>query len=221
MMGIDKCRQRKLIVCPVLFDQMHRSAFKCDPEHFKQLTHSEGTYERYLKEVYTDKRWSRFGNFHSGSPPVPYPLAKLKDQITTCAAVQQSKGTCCRQRPISPNTDHWLRTVYKRIGSVLRCVISHLPSESMNLMCAPTLAEIVQSWQRPNYSSTEWLTTGGDVSNCYDELEFDKVLQGVQWALASLPSWVNNYTERHTTDKSCKQVCSEQARQEGLYNWAK
>ena len=58
-------------------------------------------------------------------------------------------------------------------------------------MCAPKLAGIVQSWQKADKGSAEWLTTVGDVSNCYDELEFDKVLQGVQWALDSLPSWVN------------------------------
>ena len=191
VMGIDKCRQRKLIVCPVLFEQMYRKAFQCDPDHFIKLTHSEGTYEDYLKEMYTEQHWNRFGGFHSGSPPVPYPLAKLKDLIVSCATVHQSKGTCCRQRPISPNTDHWLRAVYKRIGSVLRRVISHMPDNSMNLMCAPKLTSIVQSWQAAGDTSTEWLTTVGDVSNCYDELEFHKVLQGVQWALASLPGWVN------------------------------
>ena len=176
IMGIDKCRQRKLIVCPVLFDQMYRKAIKCDPDHFIKLSHSEGTYEKYLKEIYTKKGWSRFGGFHSGSPPVPYPLAKLKDLIPSCLEVQKAKGTCCRQRPISPNTDHWLRVVYKRIGSVLRCIISHLPDSSINLMCAPKLAGIVQSWQAAGDSKTEWLTTVGDVSNCYDELEFYKVL---------------------------------------------
>ena len=109
--------------------------------------------------------------------------------------MQTAKGTCCRQRPISPNTDHWLRVVYKRIGSVLRCIISHLPDSSINLMCAPKLAGIVQSWQAAGDSETEWLTTVGDVSNCYDELEFYKVLQGVQWALASLPDWVNEQSD--------------------------
>ena len=50
-------------------------------------------------------------------------------------------------------------------------------------MSAPKLTEIVNVWNDAGDSSIEWLTVVGDVSNCYDELEFDKVLKGVQWAV--------------------------------------
>ena len=41
----------------------------------------------------------------------------------------------------------------------------------------------------------EWITTTGDISNCYDELDHDKCILGVQWALNSLHKWKGRRTK--------------------------
>ena len=135
-MGIDKCRNRKLVLCPMLFWQKYRSTFPVqdDPVHFERITLSVDDYADWLKKEYDRNRWFKIATWHRGSPPIPYNLWKLKDIITPCEKVMASKGKCCRQRPISPNTHHWCRRVFKRVGSVLRLVCLSLPRSSVNFI---------------------------------------------------------------------------------------
>ena len=193
VMGIDKGKNRLLLVCPKLFDRLYRATFPCesDPHHFQEVKLCEVDYVAALKAVHAYLRWERLGSFDTeGSPPEPYPLFKLKDILATCAEVQAQKGTCCRNRPISPNTQHWLRRVYKRVGSVLRFVVKQMPSRSVNFIRSQGLIELVESWAEEADPGAEWLVAVGDVSNCYDELDHSRVLEGVQWALHSLPEWL-------------------------------
>ena len=53
----------------------------------------------------------------------------------------------------------------------------------------------------------------GDISNCYDELDHDRCLEGVRWALNSLPKWLNKrqirwFTCSKTDRKDCRIGCS-------------
>ena len=71
MMGIDKCRNRKRILCPVLFWQKYRSTFPVqdDPVHFERITLSVDDYADWLKKEYDRRRWSKIATWHKGSPP--------------------------------------------------------------------------------------------------------------------------------------------------------
>lgn len=101
-MGIDKCKGRKLFVCPALFMMMYLATFNVseDEVHFAYIDLSEEEYARCLKSVYVydEKGWRRLGGWHSGSAPIPYILFKLKDLIRACSEVFAEKGMCCRQR---------------------------------------------------------------------------------------------------------------------------
>ena len=195
VMGIDKCRNRKLILCPALYDRYYRATFpvETDSVHFVAISEPVDLYERWLLGIYVSKKWSQIASWHNGSPPVPYPLFKLKDILDDCATVFKKKGKCCRNRPISPNTDHWLRRVYKRIGSVLRLICLQIPPSAVNLLRTPDLKTKIAKWsdEADEVGSGEWLVFTGDVANCYDELDHDRVLDGVQWGLSMLAVWTN------------------------------
>ena len=123
-MGIDKCKHRRLFVCPALFEKLYTDTFPAEKDtvHFESIHKSVKEYSSELRAIYKAKQWYRIASFCSGSPPVPYPLYKLKDLIVPCAKVLESKGKCCRCRPISPKPDHLLRRFYKPAGAVLRVV---------------------------------------------------------------------------------------------------
>ena len=112
-MGIDKCRNRKLILCPRLFSRRYRATFPVqdDPVHFVRISLSIKEYSVWLKKEYNRRQWHKIATWHYGSPPIPYNLWKLKDIITPCEQVMASKGNlkCCRQRSISPNTANMRR----------------------------------------------------------------------------------------------------------------
>jgi hypothetical protein len=192
-MGIDKCRNRKLVLCPMLFWQKYRSTFPVqdDPVHFERITLSVDDYADWLKKEYDRNRWSKIATWHRGSPPIPYNLWKLKDIITPCEKVMASKGKCCRQRPISPNTHHWCRRVFKRVGSVLRLVCLSLPRSSVNFIRSQDLLQYIQEWNGSvdPEEVTRVILHVGDIANCYDELNHDDCLDGVAWALSKMPQW--------------------------------
>ena len=192
-MGIDKCRNRKLILCPMLFWQKYRSTFPVqdDPVHFERITLSVDDYADWLKKEYDRNRWFKIATWHRGSPPIPYNLWKLKDIITPCEKVMASKGKCCRQRPISPNTHHWCRRVFKRVGSVLRLVCLSLPRSSVNFIRSQDLLQYIQEWNGSvdPEEVTRVILHVGDIANCYDELNHDDCLDGVAWALSKMPQW--------------------------------
>ena len=60
-MGIDECRNRKFVLCPVLFWQKYRSPFPVQdgPVHFESITLSVEDYADWLKEEYDRRRWFR------------------------------------------------------------------------------------------------------------------------------------------------------------------
>jgi len=100
-----------------------------------------------------------------------------------------SKGKCCRQRPISPNTDHWCRRVYKRVGSLRQLVCLTLPESSVNFVRSQDLLQFIQQWNG-SVSLEEVIRIilhVGDIAGCYDELDHDDCLDGVAWALKMMP----------------------------------
>ena len=96
-MGIDKCRNRKFVLCPLLFQQKYRSAFPVqdDQVHFERITLSVEDYAAWLKKEYDRCKWYQTATWHNGSPPIPYNLWNLRHIITPCEKVLASKGKCC------------------------------------------------------------------------------------------------------------------------------
>lgn len=207
VMGVDKCRNRLVAVCPVLFWSWYCSTFpvELDTVHFEDVPMTEFDYGRWLKTVYDERGWKSIATWHSGSAPRPYNLIKLKDLIRPCAAVFAEKGKCCRQRPISPNTDHWLRRVYRRVGAVLRLLVLSMPPESITFMSSQDLLGFIVEW---NKHEGQWLRYTGDIGNCYDELDHNRCLDGVRWGLDSLPGWLGRRQVRcFTVDKFNRKDC--------------
>ena len=190
-MGIDKCKGRVVLVCPVLLWKLFDSAFpvESDVEHFADVGMCVPVYMQWLKGKYKSNRWDLIGGWYNGDFPEPYTLFKLKDLIRPCRDVLQEKGKCCRQRPISPNTKHPLRVVYKRIGSVLRLLCLNMPSNSITFLRGQDLLNFIHSWN--GMGEGDWMLITGDVANCYDELVYTRILDAIRWALASLPKWSN------------------------------
>ena len=58
-MGIDKCRNRKLVLCPLLFWQKYRSAFPVqdDQVHFERTPLSVEGRAAWLKKEYDRRKW--------------------------------------------------------------------------------------------------------------------------------------------------------------------
>ena len=84
-----------------------------------------------------------------------------------------SKGKCCRQRPISPNTDHWCKQVHKRVGSVLRLICLSLPESSVNFVRSQDLLQVIEQWNRSVDADevSRVILHVGDIASCYDELD--------------------------------------------------
>lgn len=211
-MGIDKCTGRALILCPVLFDKIYSATFpvETDTVHFERVNLSPRAYGVMLKTMYITSRWSKIATWHDGSPPVPYPLFKLKDIIADCKTVKASKGVCCRCRPISPNTHHWFRRVYKRIGSVLRLLCLTIPNTELNLIRSQDMLAHIMEADSLIKPEGEWVAMTGDISNCYDELDHEKCIQGVQWALANLHIWRGRRTKysHYTVHRRARRDCT-------------
>lgn len=188
-MGVDKCRSRKLFVCPALFWRMYDATFDCSTNivHFAIINLTLMDYAKWLHSVYKTNRWDKLATWYEGSPPVPYILYKLKDLVVSCETVQKSKGKCCRQRPISPNTHHWLRRVYRRVGSTLRLVCLLMPESSVTFLSSQKLRHFIWKWCED--CDGNWLMFTGDISNCYDELDHGRCLDGLRWACSELPKW--------------------------------
>jgi hypothetical protein len=193
VMGIDKCKGRKLILCPALFAKRYGVTFpvRTDTVHFEIVNHTTDSYSRWLQAEFRRRKWLQIATFFkSGQPPVPYPLLKLKDIIANCKTVQASKGVCCRCRPISPNTKHWLRRVYRRIGAVLRIVCLNIPTDHLNFMRSQSMLTFVHEWNGSRQGKGEWMLFTGDIANCYDELIHQSCIDGVRWGLSQLASWL-------------------------------
>ena len=125
------------------------------------------------------------------APPIPYNLWKLDDITTPCEQVTSSKGKCCRQRPISPNTDHWCRRANKRVGSVFQLVCLTLPESSVNFVRSQDLLQFIQQWNSSVCPDevTRVILQVGDIANYYAELNHNDCLNGVAWALSKIPEW--------------------------------
>ena len=148
------------------------------------------------------KGWASIAPWCEGSPPEPYNLFKLKDLLKTCSEVFADKGKCCRQRPISPNTKHWLRRVYKKAGSVLRLLCLSIPAGSITFLSTTKLSEYIQEWMG---CEEGWMLYTGDISSCYDELQHHLCLDGLRWALASMPTWTGRrHCNRYWVHKRCR-----------------
>ena len=95
-MGIDKCRNRKLIRCPRLFSRRYKATFPVQdgPVHFVRISLSINSV--WLKKEFDRRQWHKIATWHYDSPPMPHSLRKLKDVMTPCEQVMASKGKCCR-----------------------------------------------------------------------------------------------------------------------------
>ena len=173
-----------------------------DTAHFVDVDMSVNEYEHWLKGEYKSRRWDLIATWAKGEPPVPYCMYKLKDLIRDCTVVFAEKSKCCRQRPISPNTHHWLRRVYRRVGMCLRLMILSLPAGSVTLLSSQKLQPWLASLDQGS-DDGYWLKYTGDIANCYDELDHDRCLDGVRWALDSLPGWLG---KRRADGFSCSLV---------------
>ena len=175
IMGIDKGKNRKLFMCPSLFQQRYNQTFPATTDciHYRKLNMKETEFVAYLKRAYKGHKWWLLASWNAqGSMPVPYPLYKLKDLVRPCGEVFAEKGKCCRCRPILPNSKHWLRRVYRRVGSVLRLLVASIPPEYITMMRACDLVKILDEWSEKAPIGTKWAKWTGDISNCYDELRF-------------------------------------------------
>ena len=61
IMGIDKCRPRCLICCPVLFERFYQTTFPVEKDlaHFERIPISVKQYEKWLRRIYVDKKYQR------------------------------------------------------------------------------------------------------------------------------------------------------------------
>lgn len=89
IMGIGNCRNRKLFLCPVLFEKLYSATFPVasNTVYFECIDLNVRKYESWLKEQFKVHKWSQLGDWHLGSSPVPYNLFKLKDLIVPCSTV--------------------------------------------------------------------------------------------------------------------------------------
>ena len=148
-----------------------------------------------------------------GSAPSPYPLFKLKDILANCQTVFASKGKSCRNRLISPNTKHWHKRVYKRAGSILRYLCCHLPTKVFNMMSSTILKPGLEKVQRSaneayNGQQYNWAKYTGDVSNCYDELVHDMILEAAQFWCKTIPTLLGRRrTDRFSVNKYNRKIC--------------
>lgn len=71
----------------------------------------------------------------------------------------------------------------------LRLMILSLPADSVTLLSSQKLQPWLASFGQGSDDSS-WLKYTGDIANCYDELDHDRCLDGVRWALDSLPGWL-------------------------------
>ena len=216
IMGIDKCQGRKLLLCPVLFERYYNKTFpvESDSVHFAPIRKTIEEYDLWIKKVYDLKRWSTIATmYEKGDAPEPYPLFKLKDILAPCEQVLASKGTCCRNRPISPNVNHWLRRVYRRVGSVLRFLCIHLPPSVFNIMSVTTVkpslaqaeADAAQQFKGKDF---KWFITTGDISNCYDELVHSRILTAIEFWLHMIPKVMNRRTtDRFSVNRYNRRMC--------------
>ena len=98
-----------------------------------------------------------------------------------------------RQRPISPNTHHWCRRVFKRVhvGGVLRLVCLSLPRSSVNFIRSQDLLQYIQEWNGSvdPEEVTRAILHVGDIASCYDELNHNNCLNGAACALSKMPQW--------------------------------
>jgi len=216
VMGIDKCPGRLLIVCPALFQRFYDATFpvEVDHVHFTPINKTPLEYAKELKQQYHQKRWYKVATLmEDGSAPSPYPLFKLKDILASCSTVFASKGKCCRNRPISPNTKHWYKRVYKRAGSILRYLCSNLPSKIFNIMSSTVLKPRLEKAKRlanEAYGDQQynWATYTGDISNCYDELVHDRILEAVQFWCKAIPALLGRRrTDRFSVNKYNRKIC--------------
>ena len=214
-MGVDKCVGRKLILCPKLFEWYYDRTFPVmtDREHFAPVETPLKEYTKWIEGIYVRQGWKAIATFvHQGEAPHPYPLFKLKDIIADCTTVWASKGTCCRNRPISPNTQHWLRRVYRRCGSVLRFLCNNLPKGVFNIVSVnvlkPALLETEICGKRIHGKNLQWYKTTGDISNCYDELRHDRIVAAVKFWIHQIPILLGSRSlDRFSICKWNRKIC--------------
>ena len=79
-MGIGKCRNRKLILCPRLFSRRYRATFPVQdvPVHFVRISLSIKEYSVWLKKEFASgTRWVL------GTMPPPYPTTSESLRISS------------------------------------------------------------------------------------------------------------------------------------------
>ena len=80
IMGIGKCRNRKLILCPRLFSRRYRATFPVqnDPVHFVRISLSIKEYSAWLKKEYNRRQWHKIATWHCSPPPYPTTSGSLR-----------------------------------------------------------------------------------------------------------------------------------------------
>ena len=115
-----------------------------------------------------------------------------------------SEGKYYRHRLISPNTHHWCRRVFKRVGSVLRLICLSLTRSSVKCIRSQDLLQYIKKWNGSvdPEEVTRVILHVGDIANCYDELNHNGCLDGAAWALRNMPQWLRaTDRSRQTIDR--------------------
>ena len=186
--------------------EKYRTAFcdAADPAHFTEAFQTEEEAMQHLQSEYEKASWKHLGRFHQyGTIPMHYQLPKFKDIVADCDQVRSKKGTCCRQRPILPYTNHPLRNVYKRGGKALAAVVKSLPAGQFDIDRVSSVRNAIlqanaDAMQKHGRGRYRWVSLVGDLSCMYDELDPAVAVDRVRTSCDRLPAWLGKRKARLT-----------------------
>ena len=97
-------------------------------------------------------------------------------------------------RPILPYSNHFLRIPYKKGGSGLNMVVQSLPPGQFtvtNTVAVLNKLELIQEGAVARYGpgGFRWLSTVGDLSAMYDEIDPALACDKAEEAISYLPEW--------------------------------
>ena len=97
-------------------------------------------------------------------------------------------------RPILPYSNHFLRIPYQKGGSGLNMVVQSLPPGQFtvtNIVAVLDKLELIQEGAVARYGPAgfRWLSTVGDLSAMYDEIDPALACDKAEEAISHLPEW--------------------------------
>ena len=134
-------------------------------------------------------------------PPCPT-LFKYNAILATCADAFEKKGKCCRCRPVVPTTQHPARRLLKRVGQVLSLLCRLMPTQSQfhisNTAQFRSRTDIAEREARLHYPDSQysWAQWTGDISNMFDKMNHEAILEAVGWALNNVAGWSSSRMRR-------------------------